>query len=121
MNFVALDYRFNFGLILGDISGKRFVLAGLVAFLILLILAVTSTKSWVGYLGKNWQRLHWLVYVAGVLAVTHFLWQVKADTREPLIYGALVAFLLLLRAPPIRRFISKIQGSSGDSKREDVS
>ena len=108
-NFIGLDYRFDFGLILSDISGKRFVLAGLSAFLILSVLAVTSIRSWMKRLGKKWQQLHWLIYAAAVLAVTHFVWQVKADIREPLIYGALVALLLIVRLPHVRKATSKIR------------
>ena len=106
-NFIGLDYWFDFGLILSDISGKRFVIAGLAAFLILLLLAVTSVKFLMKRLGENWERLHWLVYVAAALAVTHFLWQVKADVREPLIYGILVALLLALRTPYVKKLLTK--------------
>ena len=72
-------------MIVNDISGKRFVLVGLAVFVISSLLAVTSTRSCAMRLGRNWQRLHWLIYVAAGLAMTHFLWQVKADIREPLI------------------------------------
>jgi sulfoxide reductase heme-binding subunit YedZ len=109
LNFIGLDYRFDFGLIRDDISGKRFVLVGFVAFLCLLPLAVTSTRGWIRRLGRNWERLHRLIYVAAVLAVTHFLWQVKADVREPLIYGAVVALLLIVRIPPVRKALSELR------------
>ncbi len=109
LNFIGLDYRFDFGLIRDDISGKRFVLVGFVAFLCLLPLAVTSTRGWIRRLGRNWERLHRLIYLAAVLAVTHFLWQVKADVREPLIYGAVVALLLIVRIPPVRKALSELR------------
>ena len=105
-NFIVLDYGFNLDLMLSDISGKRFVFAGLAAFLILSLLAATSLRSSVSRLGRNWHRLHWLVYVAAILSVTHFLWQVKADIREPLIYGILVALLLVIRIPYIKNVIN---------------
>lgn len=107
LNFVGLDYRFDFTLILEDVAGKRFVLAGLAAFLSLLLLAVTSTKGWIRRLGKNWERLHWLIYLAAALAVTHFVWQVKADLREPLIYGLVVFILLAVRLPAIRKMVNE--------------
>lgn len=107
LNFVGLDYRFDFTLILEDVAGKRFVLAGLAAFLSLLLLAVTSTKGWMRRLGKNWERLHWLIYLAAALAVTHFVWQVKADLREPLIYGLVVFILLAVRLPAIRKMVNE--------------
>lgn len=107
LNFIGLDYRFDFTLIQEDIAGKRFVLAGLAAFLSLLLLAVTSTKGWMRRLGKNWERLHWLIYLAAALAVTHFVWQVKADLREPLIYGLVVFILLAVRLPAIRKMVNE--------------
>ncbi len=109
LNFIGLDYGFDFGLIRDDISGKRFVLAGFLAFLCLLPLAVTSTRGWIKRLGRNWERLHRLIYLAAVLAVTHFLWQVKADVREPLIYGAIVALLLIVRIPTIRKTLRELR------------
>ncbi len=108
LNFVGLDYGFDFNLIREDIGEKRFALAGLAAFLILLPLAITSTRAWMKKLGKNWERLHWLMYLAALLAVTHFIWQVKADLREPLAYGTIVALLLIIRIPAIRKAVSKL-------------
>ena len=84
LTFVGLDYRFNFSLMLADISDKRFVLAGLAAFLSLLLLAVTSTKGWQKRLGKNWTRLHWLAYLA---AVQYFL-----DFDNRIIRGGLFGY-----------------------------
>ena len=109
LNFVGLDYGFNFVLIKEGIADKPFALVGLAAFLILLPLAVTSTKGWVKRLGNNWQRLHRLLYAAGVLAVVHFIWltKSKADIRLPLVYGAIVALLLIVRIPVISRIISR--------------
>src|SRR5690606_3692840 len=68
--------------------------AGLRARMLLLALAVTSTKGWIRRLGRRWQRLHRVVYVAGAAGVVHYYMMVKADTREPLIYGAVLAVLL---------------------------
>lgn len=109
LNFIGLDYGFDFALIREGVSSKRFALVGFAAFLILLLLAITSTKGWVIRLGKNWKRLHRLLYVAGILAVTHFMWQAKskADLREPLIYGAVVIVLLVLRIPVISEIIGR--------------
>ena len=85
---------------------KRYALVGFGAFLVLLPLAVTSTKGWMRRLGKLWKRLHRAVYVAALLAVVHFVWLVKSDIREPLLFGAVVVVLLLLRVSPIRRSVS---------------
>ena len=78
---------------------KRYALAGLAAFVLLALLAATSTRGWARRLGPNWRRLHRLVYVAAGLASLHFIWQAKADLREPLLYVAGMAALLLLRLP----------------------
>lgn len=117
LNFVGLDYGFDFHLIREDIFEKRFALAGFAAFLSLLPLAVTSTKGWMTRLGKNWERLHWFIYLAALLAVTHFIWQVKVDIREPLLYGVLVVVLLIVRIPSVRKVAGKFRGrQKGNTK-----
>ncbi len=108
LTFVWLDYGFDWELIWGAIFEQRFVVVGAAAFVVMLLLAVTSTKGWMRRLGKRWKRLHRLVYAAGVFAVVHFLWLVK-DLREPLIYGAIVATLLLLRLAPVRRGVTRLR------------
>ena len=104
--FVGLDYGFDLGLIIEDIGDKRYALVGFAAGLLLLPLAITSTRGWMARLGKNWRRLHWLVYLAAILAVIHYLWLVKADIRQPLDYGAAVLLLLLARLRPVRKGLS---------------
>ena len=76
---------------------------GVLAFLILVPLAITSTRGWATRLGRNWKRLHRLVYLAALLAGVHFLWAVKADVRAPLLYGAALAALLIARIPAVQR------------------
>ncbi|HRA66830.1 MAG: protein-methionine-sulfoxide reductase heme-binding subunit MsrQ [Caldilinea sp.] len=107
VNFIGLDYGFDFGLIFQDaVLDKPYILAGGAALLILIPLAITSTRGWMKRLGRNWKRLHRLVYAAGVLVVLHFLWQAKAAEREePLIYAGVLALLLLVRTPPVRRWL----------------
>lgn len=105
LTFVGLDYGFDFDLIAQDILDQRYVLVGFAAGLLLLPLAITSTQGWQKRLGKNWKRLHQLVYLAGILAIVHFTWLVK-DIREPLRYGAVVALLLIARIPSIRKAVS---------------
>jgi sulfoxide reductase heme-binding subunit YedZ len=102
LTFVGLDYGFNLGLILQEVLQKRFVQAGILAFLLLLPLAITSTRGWMRRLGKNWKRLHRLVYPAALAVVVHFVWLAKGDIREPLIYAAAMVVLLLVRLPPVR-------------------
>jgi sulfoxide reductase heme-binding subunit YedZ len=104
LTFVGLDYGFDLDLIGLGILDQRYVLVGFAAGLLLLLLAITSTQGWQRRLGKNWKRLHRLVYLASILAIVHFMWLVK-DVREPLRYGAVVALLLVVRIPGIRRAV----------------
>lgn len=104
--FIWLDYGLDLDLLQEAIFEKRYALVGFAAFLILLPLAITSTKGWMKRLGKRWKRLHRLVYLVALLAVIHFVWLVKSDIREPLAYGAVMGVLLLVRVPGIRRTIT---------------
>jgi methionine sulfoxide reductase heme-binding subunit len=107
--FVGLDYFFDFNLILAEIVEKRYILAGLAAFVILIPLAVTSTKGWMKRLKMKWKQLHRLVYLAAILVIVHYIWLVKSDIREPLVYGGVVVALLGLRLAGIRRFIITVR------------
>jgi sulfoxide reductase heme-binding subunit YedZ len=94
----ALDKGFDMHEILGDFTKRRFIIAGLTAYLCMVPLALTSTKGWIRRLGgRNWQLLHRLVYVTGIAAAVHYYWLVKSDIRLPLLYGSLVAILLAYR------------------------
>ncbi len=98
-----LDYNFDPGMLYEAIFEKRYALVGFGAFLILLPLAITSTKGWQRRMGKDWTRLHRWVYVAAVLVIVHFVWLVKADVRQPLEFGAGVLALLIVRIPVVKR------------------
>jgi sulfoxide reductase heme-binding subunit YedZ len=108
VTFVGLDYGFDLELLGPAIFDQRFVIVGFAAFLLLLALALTSTKGSQRRLRRNWKRLHKLIYLAGALVVVHFLWAVK-DAREPLRYGVVLIALLALRLPRVRRAISSIR------------
>jgi sulfoxide reductase heme-binding subunit YedZ len=108
LTFSGLDYRFDLELLEQAILEQRYVLVGFASGLLLLTLAITSTRGWQRRLGKRWKWLHRLVYLAGILAIIHFLWLVK-DIREPLRYGAVMAILLILRIPRVRRMVSSIR------------
>jgi methionine sulfoxide reductase heme-binding subunit len=96
--YAVFDHMLSPAAIGADIVEHPWVLVGFAAFLILLALAVTSPPRMVRRLGgRAWRRLHRLVYAAGILAVLHFLWLVKRDRTEPLLYGAVLAVLLLAR------------------------
>lgn len=107
--FIGLDYGFDPELLKEAIFEKRYALVGFAAFLILLPLAVTSTKGWMRRLGKRWKALHRWVYVAAVLVIVHYVWLVKSDIRTPLLYGAVVAILLILRAPAVARRVRQLR------------
>ena len=98
----VFDQWFSWTYIVQDIAERPYVTVGFTAFLLLVPLAVTSTKGWIRRLGKRWQKLHRLVYIAAGLAVLHFVWLVKADLRTPLIFAAVLAVLLAFRVPGLR-------------------
>ena len=92
--YVGLDLRGYWTQLFEDIAKRPYITVGFLAWLLLVPLAVTSTTGWIRRLGRNWARLHTLVYAIGVLAVLHFWWLVKSDIREPALYAGLVALLL---------------------------
>lgn len=106
--FIGVDYFFNFALIQDALLEKRYALVGLGAGLILLALALTSTQYMQRRLKQNWKRLHRLVYLAGVLAVVHYIWLVKQGVLQPWIWAAVVAGLLLLRWQPVKQRVLKL-------------
>ena len=98
MTYLWLDQFFNLAEILKDIPKRPFITAGFVAFTSMLPLAITSTKQWIVRLGgQRWKRLHQLIYLSAFGGVIHYLWLVKADTFKPIIYGGLLAILMLYR------------------------
>lgn len=106
--FVALDFGLDLRLIQQAIIEKRYVLAGFAAFLLLVPLALTSTRWAQRRLGRSWKVLHRLIYPAAILAVLHFLWLSKV-WREPAIYLALVLILLAFRIPIMRRWVVQLR------------
>ena len=78
-----------------DVAKRPYITVGFIAFVSMIPLAVTSTAGWIRRMGgRNWQRLHRVIYLTGIAAVTHYWWKVKADTLHPAIYAAIVAVLL---------------------------
>jgi sulfoxide reductase heme-binding subunit YedZ len=107
--FIAIDYQFDWVLLEEAIFEKRYAFVGFAAGIILLTLAVTSTRGWMKRLGRTWSKLHKFVYLAALLVIVHYVWLVKSDIRIPLLYGALVLLLLMLRIPKIRKFVSGLK------------
>ena len=98
LTYLWLDRLFDLRDVTKDIAKRPFITVGFAAFLLLLPLALTSTKGWIRRLGgKRWQMLHRLVYLSAVCAVVHYYWLVKSDVRLPLLYGSIIGALLLYR------------------------
>lgn len=95
--YVALDQSFSWAQIRDEIPETPYVVVGLSAWVLLLPLALTSTKNMQRRLGRNWKKLHRLIYVSAVLALWHYFWLVKEDYGEPLFYSVLVLLLLGFR------------------------
>ena len=92
--YLVLDLRGYWAQIFEEIAKRPYITVGFTAWLLLVPLAITSTQAAIRRLGRNWARLHRLVYAVGVLAVLHFWWLVKSDVREPALYAAILATLL---------------------------
>ena len=92
--YIVLDHFFDFQRIGKDILKRPYVTVGFTGFVLMIPLAITSTAGMIRRLGKRWQQLHRLVYVAAIAGVIHFYWLVKADIRRPLQYGIVLALLL---------------------------
>ncbi len=114
--YAGLDQGFALEYIVEDVLERPYIAAGFTAFVLLIPLAVTSTKGWIRRLGKRWQKLHRLVYLAAGLGVLHFYWRVKADTFWPLVAAVVLAALLLLRL----RWRSSGRASPARDRRKDV-
>lgn len=93
----VFDMVFNVTWMLEDIAERPFITVGFAAFVVMIPLAITSTKGWIRRLGRRWTTLHRGVYAVGVLGVVHFYWFVKADTRLPLVFATILAVLFGLR------------------------
>ncbi len=100
----VFDMVFNVSWMVEDIVARPYITVGMAAFILLIPLAVTSTKGWIRRLGKRWAKLHRLAYVATALAIVHFFWLVKSDYRQPILLASCLAVLLLARAPLGRLF-----------------
>jgi len=112
-----VDWFFAWGDMWQEIVKHKYILIGMLTWLIMVPLAITSTKGWVRRLGKRWAKLHRLVYVAAITGTIHYLWAVKKDTFFPVVYLAVFTLLLAYRAIDARRKASyaKPRGSSASA------
>lgn len=97
MTYVWLDKFFDWHAIVKDVYKRPFITAGFTAFVLMVPLAVTSTKGWIRRLGKKWTALHRLIYLSATAGVVHYIWLVKKDIRTPMIFAVILAVLLLWR------------------------
>jgi len=112
--YLILDHAFDLSAIAHDIVKRPFITVGFAAFVLMAPLALTSTNGWMRRLKRNWQRLHRLVYPIALLGVIHYWWLVKRDHRQPLLYAAILALLLLLRLLRNKHKTRHTAGSSSD-------
>ena len=95
--YLWLDKFFDVHEMIKDIAKRPFITMGFFAFVCMIPLAITSTQGWIRRLGKNWQRVHRLIYLTGIAGVVHYIWLVKADLRKPLQYAFVLSVLLTYR------------------------
>ena len=97
LTYVVIDYRLDLQSISKDIFTKRFIFVGFAAWLLLTPLALTSSKKAIKLLKDKWKKIHRLIYIIAILGVVHFIWLVKKDLTEPLIYAVIILVLLISR------------------------
>lgn len=108
ITYAWLDHAFVFSDMLEDVLERPYITLGFSAFLMLLPLAITSTNGMIKRLGgKRWKRLHRLIYPCAIAAVLHYLWLVKADITDPMVYLILLLLLLGLRLPVVQNMMSR--------------
>jgi len=106
--FIVLDLSLSWEAFKDEVPKSPYILMGLLTYLLLFPLAVTSTKKMQKRLGRSWIKLHQLVYVAGLTAVVHYFWLVKSDYTEPLIYAAVIGAVLGIRVVVYCRKTAKV-------------
>ncbi len=114
--FIDLNNGLAWSLLIDTVIQKSYILYGMTAFLMLVPMAMTSFDIWKSRLGKNWKRLHQLIYFAAPIAALHYAMAVKGDVfhlsgdiSQPVAYGAVIGLLLFLRLPFIRRFFASVR------------
>lgn len=105
LTYAVLDQGLEVALVLEDIIKRPYITLGMAGLVLLIPLALTSTRGMMRRLGKSWLKLHKLVYVIAILGVWHFYWQVKLDTVEALVYAAILVVLLALRTVKVQKLL----------------
>jgi sulfoxide reductase heme-binding subunit YedZ len=127
ITFFAIDYGLDLEAVWRDVWNKSYIIIGAIAFLLLLPLAVTSFKYWMKRLGRNWKRLHKLVYIISPLVAVHFLLVVKGSLTQfqgniyqPLLYGSIAALLLILRISKVKLALIGLRNQISNWKKPDL-
>ncbi|GAB2675926.1 protein-methionine-sulfoxide reductase heme-binding subunit MsrQ [Aliiglaciecola aliphaticivorans] len=107
LSYIFFELQLAWQLIISEIIKRPYITVGFSAFVILMILALTSTSWAQRKLGRTWQSLHNLVYLAAILVALHYIWSVKSDVLQPLIYWAILLILLSFRRQKIQQLIKK--------------
>lgn len=115
LTYIWLDQFFDLHSIYKDVWKRPFITAGFTAFVLMIPLALTSTKWAIRKLGKRWQTLHRLIYASGIAGVTHYIWLVKKDVRVPYVFATVLALLLFYRL-----FAWGVQRKSAAASRQSV-
>ena len=117
--FVDLDFRLAWSSVIKEVVEKPRLIVGVIAFILLIPLALTSFDIWKKRLGKNWKRLHQLVYLIAPLVFLHYIWSKKGDllslqgeVLKPMIYGLIIGIFLIFRIPPIRKALASFSTRS---------
>jgi methionine sulfoxide reductase heme-binding subunit len=92
-----LDQYFDWRAMIADVGKRPFITMGFTAFVLMVPLALTSTKGWIRRLGRKWQTLHRLIYLSAICAAIHFIWKVKVVSGDPILYAGAVVILLGFR------------------------
>lgn len=95
--YIGIDQFFAWDFIIKDVVKRPFITMGFTAFVLMIPLALTSTKGWIRRLGRKWQLLHRLIYISGVCAAIHYLWKVKVMIGSPVYYAIVIGALLGFR------------------------
>lgn len=106
LNFLAFEVQFDGALFLSEVIERPYITVGMVAFLLLTALAITSLNKLKQKMGKSWQKLHDFSYLIATLVTVHFYWSVKSELTSPLFYAVLTLILLLFRYKKLKRLIS---------------
>ncbi len=113
--YLILDQQLDLHAVLEDITKRPYITIGFTALVMLVPLGITSTQGMMRRLGRRWAQLHRLIYLAAILGVWHYYWQVKRDVREPLLYAGMLAVLLGYRILTRWRARRRLTSRSGSA------